>query len=189
MDRFTNLSDWLLGCYFAPDEGGGAGEGEGDGKPDDAADTDDTPESGKTDGKTFDASYVKSLRDEAAKARREKKDLETRLKALEDEKLTDSEKRERDLKEAQARAEAAEQRAHQAEVRAVAAEAGAVNPNQVARLIDPDVTDVSKAVAALKRSDPYLFTRPGAGSADGGAGGAPRGGNVNDAIRRMAGRS
>lgn len=138
----------------------------------------------------FDAAYVKSLRDEAAAHRKKLRETETRLKALEDEKLSDTEKRERDLKDAQERATAAEARAHLAEIKAAASAAGAVNPARVAQLIEPGTEDAEKAVAALKKSDPYLFNRPGAGSADGGAGGEPpKGRSMNDLIRQAAGRN
>jgi DNA-binding protein H-NS len=50
---------------------------------------------------TFDAEYVKKLRSEAAARRKEATDLAAQLKALEDEKLTASEKVARELKAAQ----------------------------------------------------------------------------------------
>lgn len=186
------LSRWMmdgfygLGVYFeADDPGNGGGADPPADKPGDAPAP--APEPDKD--QKFDAEYVRKLRAEAADYRKKAKDNEARLKALEDEKLSDSEKREKALKEATERAEAAEKRAHQAEVRASAAAAGAVNPLAVARLIDPDVEDVEKAVSALKKSDPYLFSRPGAGSADGGAGGAaPTGKSLNDFLREPTGR-
>lgn len=140
-------------------------------------------------GKTYDAAYVAELRKEAAGHRKRAQDAEAKLKAKEDAELSETEKRERDLKDATKRAEEAEKRAHLAEVRAEAASAGAVDAADVARLIDPDVEDVRKAIADLKKAKPYLFTRPGAGSADGGAGGKPPAGNsMNDRIRAAAGR-
>lgn len=76
------------------DEGGSEGESGGEG--DDSA------------GKTFDAAYVKKLRDEAAKYRREAKEAKGRAQEYEDQNKTDAQKLEE-------RATAAEQRATAAE--------------------------------------------------------------------------
>lgn len=54
---------------------------------------------------TFDAAYVKQLRAEAAAARTANKDMEARLKALELEKLTETERTQRERDEFKARAE------------------------------------------------------------------------------------
>jgi myosin heavy subunit len=155
-----------------------------------AAEATQAQDAGSADAsKTFDEAYVRTLRGENAKTRTELKSALLRLKELEDAQLSDAEKREKRLKDLEAENADLRRTAREAQTRAAAASAGAVNPAAVARLID-EGEDVEKAVTALKKSDPYLFHRPGAGSADGGAGGAAvRGQNFNDLIRRAAGRS
>jgi DNA repair exonuclease SbcCD ATPase subunit len=142
------------------------------------------------DPKTFDAAYVKQLRDEAAANRKKAKDAETRLQALENEKLSDGEKRDKRLKELETEVEALRRDKRAIDVERAATKAGARHPEVIARMVDPAAEDLEKAVTEVKKQYPDLFTRPGAGSADGGSGGgAPNGQDMNQMLRRAAGRS
>lgn len=179
------------------DEAGGIQQGQGAGEQDSQGGQEQGQQGGQgTQGgqggeeqKTFDAAYVKQLRDEAAANRRKAADAEKKLKALEDEKLSDSEKREKRLKELETENVQLKQQSRRSDIVAAAAAAGAINPQRVARLIDDDAEDVTKAVAELKKSDAYLFGRPGGGGADGGAGGREAGSeDMNTLLRRAAGR-
>jgi hypothetical protein len=151
--------------------------------------TETTTEQTETGERTYDAGYVKALRTEAAANRAKAREAEARLKALEDAQLSEGEKKDRRLKELEDEVGTLRQQTRRAEVQAAAAKAGAVDADVVARLVEDDEADVQRAVHALKRDKPYLFNRPGAGSADGGAGGrAIDSPNMNDYIRRAAGR-
>lgn len=89
--------------------GDGAGNGNGDG--DGAGDGDGTGEP-----KTYDESYVKKLRDEAARHRREKQELSGRLQAIDDASKSDLQKLEERATTAEQRAQAAESSGLQLEV-------------------------------------------------------------------------
>ena len=67
---------------------------------------------------TFSAEYVKGLREEAAKFRKEKNDAADKLKAREDAELSDSEKAKKEAKEATERADKAEHKLLRTEVAA-----------------------------------------------------------------------
>ena len=170
-----------VGAGKSGDEGGATG---GQRKADDGG-------TGDAKGRMFDESYVKELRDEAAKHRREKAEIEKRLKALEDEKLSDTEKREKRLKELEADNARLVGETRRSAILAQAAAAGAIVPEAIVGLVPADAEDVKAAVAALKREYADLFRKPSAGSADAGAGG-DKGKkdtySVSDAIRRATGR-
>jgi hypothetical protein len=189
MRRFTS-DITIFGCFFDGDEGGGAGGGAGSPAPGAAAEGAAGSGDGgtKPDGKTYDEKYVKSIRDEAAKARTELRTAAAELKKLQDAQLSDSEKLQARVKELEENTSKAEARARLAEAKAAAAEAGAQNATAVAKLLEPD-EDIDKGVARIKKEVPALFTKQ-TGSADGGAGGGtPRTGpSMNDFIRRSAGR-
>lgn len=139
--------------------------------------------------RTYTAAEVKALRDEAAAHRRKLRDAEARLKELDDAKLSEGEKLAARLKELEEQNARLARTTRLAEVKAAAAAAGAHNPAAVARLIDEDAEDVGKALESLRKSDAYLFARPGAGSADGGTRGTPNLTDMNALIRRRAGRA
>lgn len=126
--------------------------------------------------KTYDETYVKSLRDESAKHRREARDVAAKLKALEDAQLSDTQKKDRDLEELRKSNTALQQVARNSAIEAVAASMKAQHPDAVAKLCptDLDPTDrvaVTKAVEDVKKLYPALFNvQVGNGSADGAAG-------------------
>jgi hypothetical protein len=178
--------DDLLGCYFDGDESAG-----GSGETASAAEetTDQGGDEEQNQPKTYDEKYVKALRGEAAQHRKELREAQARLKELETAQLSEAEKKDLRLKELEGEVSRLQKETRTAQVVAAAAAAGAVNPERVARLVDDDAEDVKKAVADLKKSDPYLFARPGGGSADGGAGGnGTTKLDMNSLIRRAAGR-
>lgn len=138
--------------------------------------------------KTYDETYVKQLRDEAASYRVKAKETEDRLKALEAQskelpaKLLkalglepDPNKNwEKQVQEAQAAAQAATEKANQrlirAEVKVAAAALGIVDPDAALALADLSkvqvaddgtVSGVKEALEALAKAKPYLIGKPG----------------------------
>lgn len=161
--------------------GAGAGEGQGGGSNDKAGEGQ----------QQFDAAYVKQLRDEAAANRKKAKDLETRLKAIEDANLSEADRATKRLKELEEENAALLAQTRRSEVHAAAARAGAAHPEVVARLVGEDVDDVAAEVEKLRKQYPVLF-RTGHGSADGGTGTGnppPSKKSMNQFIRTMAGRT
>jgi hypothetical protein len=140
--------------------------------------------------KQYPESYVRELREEAAKHRREKAAIEAKLKALEDEKLSDTERREKRLKELEAENARLAGESRRAAILAQAAAAGAIVPEAIVGLVPADAEDVKAGVAAVKREYPQLFVKPSAGSADAGAGNGKNKEPVDmdTRIRRAAGR-
>lgn len=160
-------------------------------------------QSGGNDGgddEKFSPEYVKQLRAEAAENRKKAADAEKRAKALEDEKLTESERTKKERDEALARAEAAEAKVNQALVTTqfttAARAAGALYPEQLHRLAeaselalgeDGKIAGIATTMARLRKEYPALFGAGGSG--DGRAGTQNRqAGDMNDWIRRQAGR-
>ena len=127
-----------------------------------------------------------------------------RLQEIEDAQLSENEKLERQLTEYKTRAEAAEQAIQTSEVRADFADnalkAGIVDVKAAWTLAqadglhgkyDQESGGVTKHdFEELEKRYPYLFTTtpPGRGSIDGPAGGRATGLNVNQWIRRQAGK-
>lgn len=145
------------------------------------------------DGERVDAEYVRQLRAENAKHRRDAKALEARVAQFESEKLTEGEKLQKQLGELTAERDRLANEVRQSRAQGALAAAGAIYPELVAAKLPPEALDDAKAlnaaVADLKRSYPTLF-RATAGSADGAAGQSS--GTVvdmNAAIRRAAGRA
>lgn len=128
--------------------------------------------------KTFDADYVKGLREEAARHRVEKQkeaqartDLEARLKAFEDAQLSDSEKAQREFEETRTRADKNENRARELEVKYQLALAATNPENNIGdvkaaiKLIDRDtlefdgngnITNLQDALETLKAEYPSV---------------------------------
>ena len=84
------------------------------------------------------------------------------------------------------------------DVRAAAVKAKAIDPEVVWRMIDEDKverdtdgnpTNLDKLVEAIKASHPVLFTRVRGGGDGGSRGSAQGGGDMNELLRRAAGRS
>ena len=169
-------------------EGGATGDGDS-GRPED------------TD--KFDAAYVKSLRQEAAKYRAKVKELEDQQKAQEDAKLSEAEKLRKQQAEAQQRATEAEQRLRAAaaryEVMLTATRLGCVDPEAAYRLIDQESLEFGKdgspinaerVLKDLLKARPYLAGKaqepPKQGNAANPASGAHAGQLTRDDIRKMA---
>lgn len=162
----------------------------GDGSDDDSHDDDaddkpkDPPEDKSKDppGDTFSREYVEGLRRENATFRTQNRDLKKdsdRLKDLEKEKLTDTERLQKERDEAVARANTAEeisrQRVLRAEVKITAAELKFHDPDDAFRHIDPKAitvdddglpTNVKSLLEELVKAKPYLTKT----ESDGGAG-------------------
>lgn len=147
----------------------------------------ETPQAG---GSTQQAETI-SL-EEARKLRNENQTLRKRAKDLEDAQLTEAEKLKKENAELKAAHEAAALEVRQMRAESALRSAGATAPDLLATKLSADaLTDakqMEKEVAALKRQYPALFAAQ-FGNGDGGAGGgsAPSQ-NMNDYIRRAAGR-
>jgi hypothetical protein len=115
---------------------------------DDQNDDSDDQQNDDDEGKTFDAAYVKKLRDEAAKHRREAREAKARAKEFEDQNKTEAQKLEE-------RATAAEQRASTTEREAmrmrVALRKG-LTETQAKRLIGDTEEDLEKDADELLAS-------------------------------------
>jgi membrane protein involved in colicin uptake len=116
------------------------------------------------DNKTFDAEYVKSLREEAAKYRTDAKAAADKLKKREDAELGETEKAKKEAKEATERAEKAEAQALRSEVAAKLK----LSPSVAARLIGDTKSELEKDAEKLLKD--FAGT---AGGFDSGAGRGP----------------
>ncbi len=133
--------------------------------------------------KTFDADYVKSLREEAARHRVEKQkeaaarqELETKLQEYEDAKLSTEERASREFEETKARASKFEQLAKEAvlkyQLATAAQEHGLKDVNAAVKLADREliqtdengnISNIEEIVGALKNEYKALFaTAPSA---------------------------
>jgi hypothetical protein len=129
-------------------------------------DDDDAGEAGKS--KTYDESYVKKLREEAAARRKNERKLEDELKAIRDKELTDKERAERDAAEATTRATEREKLANarilSAAITEAAIAANAIDAATVRDLLagkvelddDGEPVGVEEAVSELLKSKPFL---------------------------------
>ena len=117
----------------------------------------------------YDPDYVKSLRKSEAEARKRLQEAEARLKAVDDEKLSETERLQKQVAEAGQRIADAEARYTDAVIRAAvdreATKQGAVDPDAVFALMDRSelqvgedgtVANTEKAVKALLSAKPYL---------------------------------
>lgn len=193
---------YFPGIRFDPNDGdGGSGDGSDDGDNDGDGGTGDGEQGTST--RTFDESYVKGLRNEAAKHRAERNKLQEQLDELKRKDMTDKERAEQERDEATKRAEAAEQRARAASARAAiaaaAVEAKAVDVSTVQDLLSGKITfddagepvDVKDAVDALLEAKPFLKNtgagRSGEGAASGnGASDRGRGKLTIEQLRGMS---
>lgn len=170
---------------------------QGDEEQDSDADSDsDDDEGGKP--KTYDESYVKKLRQEAAARRKREHELESELKAIKDKELTDKERAERDAAEAKTAAADAIGKANARIIRAAITEAAtaanAVDVATVRELLagkievddDGEPMGVEEAVKALLEEKPFLVKsgdddtggRAAGSGAGAGNGHAARGGKL-----------
>jgi hypothetical protein len=117
----------------------------------------------------YDAEYVKELRKSEAATRKKLQEAEARIKAADDEKLSEAERLQKRADEAEKRATEAEARARQALVRSAVmvelGKQGAVNPARIYALVDQsaveldddgNVSGADKAVEKLLKDEPYL---------------------------------
>ncbi len=151
----------------------------------------------------FDAQYVRDLRKEAAGYRARLRELESKLKADEDAKLSEQEKLQKRLKELEQLTESQEKALRAAtteyEVKLAAARLGIVDPEAAWKLLN--VSDLEfdesgkpknleNALKELIKNKPYLAgtvaRNAGAGSGSRSPDNAPI--SMNEAIRRAAGR-
>jgi multidrug efflux pump subunit AcrA (membrane-fusion protein) len=123
------------------------------------------PKDEGTRQETFDAAYVKQLRDEAASWRRKVKDLEGKIAGFEQEKMTEAERAKALAEAAQAEAKAAQEALRKARADAaiskVAAKHG-VDADLLGKLVsvefddDGQPTGVDAAISDLLTKHPYL---------------------------------
>ncbi len=123
---------------------------------------------------TFDAEYVKSLRTESATYRTKNKELSAKLAAYEAEKLSETERLQKQAQEAASEAQAARDELKRARYDAAlareAAKAG-VDPNLLTRLVEPEYSadgtpsNVGAAVAAVLEAYPQLKPQVQTGNA------------------------
>lgn len=188
-DNGTSNGDGQTGAGGTGDQGSQGGQGSG------------TPQQ-QASGTPSDSRSAERLEAELAKVRKEAAEARTKLKALEDEKLSESEKLQNRVKELEEKEKQWERERTESRLRSQVAEAGrkagAIDPDVLYRLVDPDdivLDDSGKPknldalIKHLRDTRPYLFGKPG--SADGGAGrrtGATGAETMNDRIRRLAGR-
>ena len=183
--------------HFAPegDPGGQGGENDDDAANDSGV---EPPEGTGDDEKDLvPRSELSKLNREAAKYRRERNELQNRLKAIEDAEKTDNERLSGEVKTLSERLAASEKRERALRVEVMASRVG-VHPEarkDAFKLLDWDSIDdpdsdqeVEDALKSLVKERPYL--RGSTTGADGGAGGDGRtvAAGMNDQLRRLAGR-
>ena len=114
---------------------------------------------------TFSADYVRELRAEAAKYRKEAQDAKARVSAFEQQQMSEAEKLQATAKQAQEQAQAARQELQQARAEVAIARAAAANgvdPRKLARLVTVEFDEagqpvnVDQAVAAVLKEWPEL---------------------------------
>ena len=205
--------DWRLAQRWTNDNGehgdGGEGgdQGEKPGAGGNKGNQQQKPAWAAEFGETFDPDRawqtIQSMRNQERTLRRDLTQKEQKLAEHENAGKTELEKltTERDTLKKRVEALEGEIRsgALRTQVAAAANAAGAYYPDDVFKLLDSDAFDVdddgklknvTKLIADLKKDKPVLFQR--GGGADGGAGsrnGAATGANMNDTIRRAAGRA
>ncbi len=167
------------------------------------AEPNDDPNPNPEDNTTEDVAGLKSALQAEREARRTeektRKDLEKRLKAIEDSGKTEAEKIAARLKELEddnaAKSRAIQERDAKDAVREAARKAGAPDADLVYRVIRADLeydegraVNVKDLIDDLKATTPHLFKAP-AGKADGGSGtsGKPKHDDMNARIRQAAG--
>lgn len=181
--------------FFAPDDPPGGGTGDTDDQ-----DTGQPPEGTASSGEGQDLvprEELHRLNREAAKYRRERNDLQNRLKAIEDAEKTEVERLKGQVDTLTKSHERIAARERELRVQVLAGQVG-VSPDARAdasklldwdAIADPDSdADLEEALKALVKARPYL--RGASSGADGGAGGNGRqtAAGMNEQIRRAAGR-
>lgn len=195
--------------FFTPDGDGGAGGSGGDSGSGGEQQGDGDQGGGDGDAGASGADRLKALEDERDKARTESKwvdkllkDAQRELAALKNAGKSEEETREAALKALETRAETAERQARDANGRSAvttaASKANAIDAAVIFPLIrdqldfndDGEPTNVEEAIAAAKKRHPALF-RASSGSGDGGKRGDGNDAalDINQALRRTAGRT
>lgn len=120
---------------------------------------------GGQEPQTFSVDYVKELRAEAAKYRKEAQDAKAKVSAFETQQMSEAEKLQAQAKQAQEQAQAARQELQQARAEVAisrAAAANGVDPRKLAKLVQVEFDDagqpinVDQAVAAVLKEWPEL---------------------------------
>lgn len=179
------FSDWMTGCFFEGDEGGGgsgAGGGSGEGA------------QGGGEPQVFSADYVRSLRGESANNRTRAKEAERKLAEMETAGKATAEQ----LKAAEEKAATAAARVVKSEVKVAAVAAGIIDPDaaylfvkDAVKLNDAgDPENLKELLEALVKEKPYLVGQAG-GNGGGGSTtnpGRERGGGgiTKEAMRELA---
>ena len=111
------------------------------------------------DSETFDKEYVKSLRDESAKWRKQFRELEKTVKAQNESGLSENEKLQKELKELRKEKEELSNQMRDAKITAAAAKLNAKYPSALSKLIPPetDLDELDNAIKDLKKEYPDLF--------------------------------
>jgi hypothetical protein len=164
-----------------------------------AGEQDSTTEETQQDTtKTFDESYVKELRAEAAKHRKDAADAKKRAQELENASLSETEKLKKEAEDGRTLAESATGKLRTVNLRDALAEKGfaGTRAKAVARLLsgveyddqdEPKNLDARLKAAEAEYGD--IAKATGSGGFDGGVrGGAGKPQDMNAAIRRAAGR-
>lgn len=155
------------------------------------------PQAGETEpqaGEVFDADYVRKLRAEAAEYRRKLRELEAKVKADEEAKMSEQERLQKRLAELEQQASqyqrAVQARTLEYEVKLQAARLGIVDPEAAYRLIDLAAIEydedgrpknAEKALKALISARPWLVASGTSSPTN-----PPRGGLTLDDVRRMS---
>ena len=126
---------------------------------------DATAEAAQDAGRTFDESYVKALRKEAAQHRTEAATLKAKLSEYEQAQMTETDRLRQQAEQAKAEAQAATKRANEAIANAAVSRAAAqhgIDPNLLYRLVDVEFgvdgmpVNVDASVANVLKQYPQL---------------------------------
>jgi len=141
---------------------------------------------------------ARKLRSEHRALRQREKALKEELDKLKEAELSTTQKLERDLAAANARTEQAEAKARNADVKLAAAKLG-VRPDAVDLVVNSidwesieDATDgkqVERAIRELVKEKPFLSAKPAGLDGGNGRGAGGQDGDMNQIIRRAAGRA
>jgi len=144
-------------------------------------DGEDQNDSGnQDDNKTFDEGYVKELREEAKKYRLKLREIEEAKKKLEDEKLTDAEKKEARIKELESKLTGIESEYKQNQISSMivrsASSKGFIDMEAVELLANRELSsedevdqkDVDRVINKIAKDKPYLIKSSESASAGAG---------------------
>lgn len=185
------LRDWwsFPGFYCEGDEGGnGGGAGGSDSAGAEGGAGNEGGEGQGQEPKTYDEAYVKQLRAEAAANRKRASEAEARLKSIDDEKLSETERLKKEADEAKSLAQQAQERTRaklgRAEVLVAASKAKIVDPDAAYKLVRDELefndegepTNAGALIEKLAKDKPYLVEAAGGGGSSPANPGGGRGG-------------